>query len=227
MNKLSTLFLLALLSVGSALAQKLDTTFRFVDKQGKEVPSGSTITLDQIETDQFGDEAIHSGLFVENTSATEVPIGVKVNLTKISKGSVSFCFPQQCSMYFEPTQDKFQTGTLPPQSKHPLNLEWLLAEEPGASSTSKEGEARITLTLNTMNVSKEEGETVYSVKAEGATVHLVFVQKDPSGLSLAERAQSSSQLYTLSGQPVQRQSLPAGLYLQRQSNGQTRKVLLP
>lgn len=225
MHKIFTLSLLFVMAVGSACAQQLDKTFRFVDKDGKEIANGSTVPITQIDTDLFGLPIIHSGLFVENTTNAEASLSVDYDITALPSGAISFCFPSECNIYEQPKKGNSGAGDMKAQKSASLALEWMPLPEDDSVPKISNGQAKVSLTLQVLTKTKNTPPYAYAPKATGPTVHLIFDYKDPTGLAAAPQHSSASSLYNLSGQRVQRQAPYKGIYIVRTADGRTQKVL--
>lgn len=233
MYRTLTLILLTLCSLSNTWAQQLDTTFRLIDKEGKVLADGEKLTFEKLVNNNFGEYLIDSGLLVENTTDAPAHLSVDFKVTTISGGSISFCFPQECYNWTTPKEGNSGGGTLKPKEKRDLRLEWLAPFGFAGGELSAGAGASMTLTFNTMNNTGTSDKPIYNFKAKGSTIHVVFAPQTPTGIaSLAEgqtlggQATRTSQLYTLSGQRVKGMQQSAGIYLLRQADGRTRKVLV-
>lgn len=71
MKKISTFALFLLMGVMSAWSQT-DNTFRFVDKDGKEVPDGTELTITEAEDDGWGGVMMKTGLYIKSNQSGTV-----------------------------------------------------------------------------------------------------------------------------------------------------------
>lgn len=132
----STLLMASAMFALSSYAQsEVDDTFVFVDKDGKEVPSGTTYTANIIEVvkgeeDEEGNvetyEQVVTGLSVKNTTDGKPAVGAVCTLTAIDNGLFQSCFPAACI----PGIDKPGTLNLEPKVIEPnqvidLQTEWI------------------------------------------------------------------------------------------------------
>lgn len=138
MKKIFTLCL-ALFSAAATFAQ-VDDTFVFVDKDGNEIPSGSTVTVSQIEEDPFdGSSVIHSGVSVKNTVGDKQSVGGTYTINRIDNGKFQICFPSVCTPGMSSTGSGSLTpGDMEANEKKPIQSEWL---------TEGEGLCNVTLQL--------------------------------------------------------------------------------
>lgn len=226
MKKFFTLCL-ALLVSASLFAQEeedqLDRTFRFIDKNGTEVPDGSVLNLTDLEESIFGGTEINSGLYIENTSSTSEYANVTLNISSITaKSTIQFCLLMSCNNYTEPGS-YLKSGILPAGSKNDLQLEWSPAdEEDEVTGEIKHlyGSCSATLMIEHMDASGK------FVEGTGPTITLNFTYADPAGIKDvdAKAAKSIVARYNANGQLLT--APQKGLNIVKYADGTSAKVLV-
>ncbi len=82
----------------TANAQDIDTTFQFVDESGNIIENGSEITVKGLTPESaYADAYIDSRLYVQNTTSEKAGVGLTLTISTIGNGSLSCCFPNNCS----------------------------------------------------------------------------------------------------------------------------------
>ena len=113
------------------------TTLQFVDADGNVIADGATVNFAPTDPEEFPEGfEIKPGIFVENLTDEPVYTAAQVNITAISSGSLSCCFPMNCYKKYE--LEEFTTDPSEPikaKAKHSLNTEWY-AEEYGSCTAS-------------------------------------------------------------------------------------------
>lgn len=147
MKKIFTLCL-ALFSAAATFAQ-VDDTFIFVDQDGNEIPSGSTVTVSQIEEDPFtGSSAIHSGVSVKNTIGDKQAVGGTYTVNRIDNGAFQICFPMVCKEGITSTgSGDLEPGYMEANEKKNIQSEWY---------TEGEGLCNVTLQLALYEITKNK-----------------------------------------------------------------------
>lgn len=173
MKKLFTLLLLfGLTSVLTAEAQD-DFPLQFAYSDGTLIPDGTVLTLDDAEEDIFGDVQIPSGLFVKNTSESEVRGGATYVIKSIPGGTFQTCFPSNCIQQTRPGEYTTQSDAITAGELKNMQTEWF----PG----DKEGTAIVTYQLLTF---KQNAITKkWNKDKEGPTVTLTFVYGTSDGIA--------------------------------------------
>ncbi len=126
----STLLMASAMFALSSYAQsEVDNTFVFVDKDGKEVPSGTTYTANIIEVvkgEEESYEQIVTGLSVKNTTDGKPALGGDFKLTAIDNGFFQTCFPAGCIPGSDqPTTFKLSEKIFEPNEAVDLQTEWI------------------------------------------------------------------------------------------------------
>lgn len=206
MKKLFTLLLLFGLTCAFTAKAQDDFPLQFAYSDGTIIPDGTVLTLDDAEEDIFGDVQIPSGLFVKNTSGSEVRGGATYVIRSIPGGTFQTCFPSNCTQQTRPGEYTTQSDVLAAGELKNMQTEWF----PGG----KEGTAVITYQLLTFkqNVITKK----WNKDKEGPTVTLSFVYGTSDGIATIQdskgRVQDESYLDML-GRPV---GMPRqGLYVKR------------
>ncbi|MGI6222303.1 MAG: hypothetical protein ACOYJG_01690 [Prevotella sp.] len=181
MKKIFTLAMVLVFGLGTGYAQdeeEIDTSLQFVDAEGTVVPDGSEITRTEVETDDFGDMQISSGLFVKNT--TEDLVGTSINGNLIAKPSGTFqcCFPASCIPIENVGPFETSKGAIEADSILTLNTEWILEEGKYGTTT-----ASFQLLVREAYLNKWNIPVVGDVIGYGPTVTVNFVYSDPTGIN--------------------------------------------
>ncbi len=126
----STLLMASAMFALSSYAQsEVDDTFVFVDKDGKEVPSGSTYTaniIEVVEGEEESYEQVVTGLSVKNTTDGKPTLGGDFKLTAIDNGFFQTCFPEGCIPGSDqPTTFELSKKIFEPNESVDLQTEWI------------------------------------------------------------------------------------------------------
>ncbi len=219
MKKLK-LFLLAAAAVMAmtASADDIDGTFQFVDSNGNIIANGSTITVSTLTEDDFAGTHISSGISVLNTTASTAAVGLDLTISQIDNGSLSCCFPTNCSA---------QTAVV---SGLDNGSDIMEASEQRDFHTNyyptAYGLCTATFQLKVYNVSGSRVPTVGDFKAYGPAITVQFAYIDPAGISATTTDSNSSVTgyYNANGQ---RLTGPApGLNIIRYADGTSRKAVM-
>lgn len=210
MKKLSTLALLLLVGAASAFAQT-DATFSFVDKDGNNIPDGTTLTVTETEDDGWGGVMMKTGLFIKTNQTGTVYGSMAYSVLEMTNGAFQVCFPENCTIA-ESTGD-FET---PPGvvKVSDIQAEWV----PEAYGT-----ATVTLQPKTYRHNSVTGADTFV--GYGPKVTVVFKYVDPAGINSAEAASHKVvSTYSLDGR-VQPEPV-AGINIVKTDDGKTHKVLI-
>lgn len=160
MRKTFKTVLLSLMTMfATASYAQVDGTFVFVDKDGKEIPDGSTYTASEVEIIEEGTEEeyvlVNSGVYVKNTKAENQGIGATVTLSRIDNGGVFVCFPSQCTPTMtSPMTNVLAGGRIEANEVKSIAAEWL---------PTADGEAEMTMKLQYYDIEIVE---VFGIKQE-------------------------------------------------------------
>ena len=127
MKKLFTLF--AGLTAALALQAQDDFPLQFAYSDGTVIPDGTTLTLTEAETDDFGDVQLPTHLYVKNISTGDVQGGGTYTIMSLSSGIFQTCFPVNCVQQkstgtFTTGNENFAAGEL-----RNMQTEWMPAKE--------------------------------------------------------------------------------------------------
>ncbi len=126
MRKWFTLSIFLILGLTRLDAQ--DFPLQFQDEQGNVIADGTILTLNTplIEEDDFGGGLlIPSGLYVKNTSSSEVICGSEYSITSISNGVIQTCFPSNCIQRSQRGSWSSETGTMAAGESKSIQTEWI------------------------------------------------------------------------------------------------------
>lgn len=220
----STLLMASAMFALSSYAQsEVDDTFVFIDKDGKEVPSGSTYTaniIEVVEGDEDTYEQIVTGLSVKNTTDGKPAVGAVCTVTAIDNGLFQSCFPSTCV----PGIDKPGTLNLEPKVIEPnqvidLQTEWI-PDGDGSCTATFQLKLYDTYTNKWGFLSFEELETEYPMPS----LTLKFV-KGTTGINDILTVDNTKVVgvYTVDGKRVS--AMQKGLNIVKLSDGKTLKVI--
>lgn len=203
---------------------QVDNTFSFVDKDGKEVKSGTVITVNTIEEDPLtGEDMISTGLYVKNNTNERQGLGALFNIKKMDNGKFQICFPQLCSKAITATgMDRTKGGTMKAGQVKTLGAEWF----PKADGVC---EVEFKLELYNINTNKFGVESYERVEEEdmeypmpSVTVNFVKGATAINGIKDSENVEVTG-IYDATGK--QMQTTQKGLNIVKLSNGKTVKIV--
>ena len=218
MRKLSTLALLLMMGAMSAWSQT-ENIFRFVDKDGKEVPDGTELTITETEEmdDGFGGVStiMPSGLYVENTTGEEASLRIHCQLQTLDNGLFQICFPTTCIS--KEAVETFDTPSGPLSSGEikTLQTEWL-PDTYGRCTAVYQVEVMKLISMIPLK---------YESLGMGPSVTVEYVYTDPAHIEEmhGDEANEPEACYNLNG--IKRNALQRGLNIVRMKNGQVVKQL--
>ena len=165
MKRIFTYLLFALsMTCMPMLAQDIDESFVFVDKDGSVIENEAVIVRNMIES--FDDsEVIYSGISVRNTNGSNDYIKMIYEIERLDNGTYQICFPSTCNMQDEVGAYETAVGQLMGEMQD-IQSEWFPVED---------GECVVTLTIELFT---KQGlfPPSYVHKAWGPTLTLRFVK---------------------------------------------------
>ena len=210
MKKISTLALLLMMGVMSAWSQT-ENIFYFVDKDGKEVPDGTELTITEAEDDGWGGMMMKTGLYVKSTQSGTVYGSMVYNVIEMSNGAFQVCFPENCTQTETTGETEMPAGAVKTED---IQAEWL----PEAYGTAK-----VTLQPKTYkynNVTKK-----MTFIADGPKVTINFVYTDPAGIANAgAEGQKEIGRYAVDGRKLAQPH--NGINIVKTNDGKTHKVFI-
>lgn len=209
MKKLFTLLFIALGTM-SANAQ-----LQFVDKDGNEVPNGTTLNIEAVALDDgFGGTLIeaNSGLSVKNTSDKTVGTSVDWQVEQLDNGAVQVCFPEACVSHNATGLYNTDKGTLEANETRALNSEWY---------PDTYGQAKVKYTLLAYDYSPLGYNNVRDI----AIVYINYTYTDPATAIESHNAERRTvkDIYTLNG--TRTAQTHRGINIVRMSDGSVRKII--
>lgn len=123
MKRIITLFV----GMVAALAVQAQSDFplQFADKDGNIIADGTVLNLTTVETDDFGDVQMPSGLWVKNTTSADVQGGGSYRITTLSNGSFQTCFPANCVSNNKTGNYETSNGAIAAGELKSMQTEWL------------------------------------------------------------------------------------------------------
>ena len=224
MKTIKSLLLVAAAMFTTASYAQVDNTFSFVDKDGKEVKSGTVMTVNTIEEDPLtGEDMIPTGLYVKNNTNERQGLGALFNIKKMDNGKFQICFPQLCSDAITATgMDRTKGGTMKAGQVKTLGAEWF----PKADGVC---EVEFKLELYNINTNKFGVESYERVEEEdmeypmpSVTVNFVKGATAINGIKDSENVEVTG-IYDATGK--QMQTTQKGLNIVKLSNGKTVKIV--
>lgn len=227
MKSLKTLLLagLSLMAFTTVYAQEEEevetdlTTLQFVDADGNVIADGTTVNFaptDPKETPE-GFE-IKPDIFVENLTDEPVYTVALVNVTAMSSGSLSCCFPMNCRKTYELEEFTTDLSDIKAKAKHPFNTEWY-AEEYGSCTASFQ--------LKIYEDTLAPGQFVPTkvLRANGPKITVNFIYNDPASINgVSNDGAKAVAFYNANGQQIN--NLQKGLNFIKYSNGKTVKTVI-
>lgn len=191
MKKIFTLFM-GLVATLTVQAQS-DFPLQFADKDGNIIADGTVLNLTTVETDDFGDVLMPSGLYVKNTIDADVEGGGVYSITTFSNGSFQTCFPANCVSNNKTGNFETSHGTIAAGGLKSMQTEWL----PASSGTCVVTYQLVTYKQNVITKQWQKDQT-------GPTVTLNFTY-DPAGVNSTVNNKSVHRVeyYNLTGRRVQ------------------------
>lgn len=210
MKKISTFALFLLMGVMSAWSQT-DNTFRFVDKDGKEVPDGTELTITEAEDDGWGGVMMKTGLYIKSNQSGTVYGSMAYEIIELSSGAFQVCFPENCTQLSSVGANETPAGAVKTED---IQAEWL----PEAYGTAK-----VTLQPKTYKYNSVTGKTTFV--GDGPKVTINFIYKDPAGIAGAD-ADGAQEVgrYALDGRKLTQPQ--HGINIIKTNDGKTRKVFI-
>ena len=210
MKKISTLVLLLMMGAMSAWSQT-DNTFRFVDKNGKEVPDGTELTIAETEDDGWGGVMMKTGLYIKSSQSGTVYGSMAYSILEISNGAFQVCFPENCTYGDKAGEYETPAGAVKTED---IMAEWM----PDAYGTAK-----VTLQPKTYKYNSVTEKMTFV--GYGPKITINFVYADPAGIANAEaESRSETGRYALDGRKLTQPQ--AGINIVKTSDGQTHKVFV-
>ena len=210
MKKITTLAFFLLMGVLSAWSQT-DDTFRFVDKDGKEVPDGTELTITETEDDGWGGVMMKTGLYIKASKSGTLYGSMAYTIAEISSGAFQVCFPENCTSQEKAGEYETPMGVVKTED---IQAEWL----PEAYGTAK-----VTLQPMTYKHNNVTGNT--SFVGYGPKITINFVYADPAGVAGAN-ADGKKEVgrYALDGRQLAQPQ--KGLNIVKTSDGNTHKIII-
>lgn len=223
MKSLKTLLLagLSLMAFTTVYAQEEEevetdlTTLQFVDADGNVIADGATVNFAPTDPEETpaGFE-IKPGIFVENLTDEPVYTAAQVNITAMSSGSLTCCFPASCYNKFE--LEEFTTDPSVPiqaKAKHSLNTEWY-AKAYGSCTASFQ-----------LKIYEETLAPGQFVPTNGPKITVNFIYNDPASINgVSNDGAKAVAFYNANGQQIN--NLQKGLNFIKYSNGKTVKTVI-
>ena len=210
MKKVFTFAIFLLMGAMSAWSQT-DNTFRFVDKDGKEVPDGTELTITETEDDGWGGVMMKTGLYIKSSQSGTVYGSMAYNVLEISSGAFQVCFPENCTMAETVGENETPAGAVKTED---IQAEWV---------PDTYGTAKVTLQPKTYKYNSVTEKMTFV--GYGPKITINFIYTNPSGITNATAgSQQEIGRYALDGrkleQPVK------GINIVKTSDGKTHKVFI-
>lgn len=213
MKKLLTFAFVLFMGVVSVSAQtdESDDTFKFVDKDGNEVPDGSELTITETEDDGWGGIMMKTGLYVKSTKSGKVYGSMAYNIIEISNGAFQVCFPQNCTVQEAVGEYETPYGEVKTED---IMAEWMPVDY---------GTAKVSLQPKTYSYNDVTDK--YTFKGNGPKVTLNFVYADPAGITdLEVNNKTEVGRYALDGRKLDKPE--HGINIVKTKSGKTYKELI-
>lgn len=224
MKTIKSLLLVAAAMFTTASYAQVDSPFSFVDKDGKEVKSGTVMTVNTIEEDPMsGEDMIPTGLYVKNTTNERQAVGALFNIKKMDNGSFQICFPSICMPGIKVCgMDRTKGGAMNAGQVKALSAEWF----PKADGVC---EVEFQLEYYMINKGMEGLESLERMEEEdldfsmpSVTVNFVKGATAINGIKDSENVEVTG-IFDATGK--QMQTTQKGLNIVKLSNGKTVKIV--
>lgn len=223
MKSIKSLLLIAAAMFTTASYAQVDETFSFVDKNGKEIPSGTVWTANHVEDDPFGEgEMVVDEVYVKNNTNERQGVGAFVNIKKIDSGNYQICFPENCKSGITGGMTRTEAGTLKAGQVKELKSEWY----PKSDGVC---EVYVKLEYYNINTNKWGLESLERVDDEdldnpmpSITIHFVKGATAINGIKDGQNVEVIG-IYDATGKQIQ--TTQKGLNIVKLSNGKTVKIV--
>lgn len=208
MKKIFTL-IAAVMIAASAMA---DNTFVFCDKDGNEIPNGSTVRVATADPSvlEEGMGMLESGVFVKNTASTSEVASLSFNITSLSEGSsLMVCLGTNCRNYEETGANSINNVTLEKNSINDLMTHWSAYTEDWV--TYQPGSCTVDMTIQ-------------HAGNDCSTITINFVYGEDASLATSKSDVTVVSTFTMLGQKASANQ--KGIVLQQMSDGTVRKVIV-
>ena len=203
---------------------QVDSPFSFVDKDGKEVKSGTVMTVNTIEEDPIsGEDMSPTGLYVKNNTNERHAVGALFNIKKMDNGSFQICFPSVCMSGIKVCgMDRTKGGAMNAGQVKALSAEWF---------PKADGVCEVEFQLEYYMINKGMGglESLERMEEEdldfsmpSVTVNFVKGATAINGIKDSENVEVTG-IYDATGK--QMQTTHKGLNIVKLSNGKTVKIV--
>lgn len=222
MKSIKSLLLIAAAMFTTASYAQVDKTFSFVDKDGKEIKSGTVWTANHVEEDDFGTTQVPSEVFVKNNTNERQGIGTFVNVKKIESGNFRICFPMNCMSGITGGMVRTEGGAMNAGETKTLASEWF---------PEADGVCDVLVKLEYYNINKNKWgmESFERVDDEdldnpmpSITIHFVKGATAINGIKDGANVEVTG-IYDATGKQIQ--TTQKGLNIVKLSNGKTVKIV--
>lgn len=222
MKSIKSLLLIAAAMFTTASYAQVDKTFSFVDKDGKEIPSGTVWTANHVEEDDFGAVQVADEVYVKNNTKERQGVGAFVNVKKIDSGSYQICFPMNCMSGIKGGMTRTEAGAMDANQLKPLKSEWF---------PEADGVCEVLVKLEYYNINKNKWgiESFERVDDEdldnpmpSITINFVKGATAINGIKDGANVEVTG-IYDATGKQIQ--TTQKGLNIVKLSNGKTVKIV--
>lgn len=222
MKSIKSLLLIVAAMFTTASYAQVDKTFSFVDKDGKEIPSGTVWTANHVEEDDFGTTQVPSEVYVKNNTNERQGIGTFVNVKKIESGNFQICFPMNCMSGITGGMVRTEGGAMNAGETKTLASEWF---------PEADGVCDVLVKLEYYNINKNKWgmESFERVDDEDLdnpmpfiTIHFVKGATAINGIKDGQNVEVTG-IYDATGKQIQ--TTQKGLNIVKLSNGKTVKIV--
>lgn len=222
MKSIKSLLLVAAAMFTTASYAQVDKTFSFVDKDGKEIPSGTVWTANTVEDDPFDSLMVVDEVYVKNNTNERQGVGAFINVKKIDSGNYRICFPENCKSGITGGMDRTNPGALNAGVVKELNSEWF---------PKSDGVCEVYVKLEYYNINKnkfgiESYERVDDEDLDNPMpyiiIHFVKGATAINGIKDGQNVEVTG-IYDATGKQIQ--TTQKGLNIVKLSNGKTVKIV--
>lgn len=223
MKSIKSFLLIAAAMFTTASYAQVDQTFSFVDKDGKEVKSGTVITVNTVEEDPgTAEDMISTGLYLKNNTNEKHGVGVYYDIEKMENGIFKICFPMTCHGVDKVGANRTNGGVMNAGQVKSLESEWCPVAD---------GVCEVEFKLEYYTINKGFGgmESLDRVEDEdldnpmpSVTVNFVKGATAINGIKDGENVEVTG-IYDATGKQIQ--TTQKGLNIVKLSNGKTVKIV--
>lgn len=222
MKSIKSLLLIAAAMFTTASYAQVNETFSFVDKDGKEIPSGTVWAANHVVDDDVEGLMVKDEVYVKNNTNERQGVGAFANVKKIDSGSYQICFPLSCMSGIKGGMTRTEGNVMTANQVKPLKSEWF---------PEADGVCEVYVKLEYYNINKnkfgiESFERVDDEDLDNPMPYITIIFTKGAtainGIKDGENVEVTG-IYDATGK--QMQTTQKGLNIVKLSNGKTVKIV--